>query len=383
MNSPLRVAMIIQGYHPRVGGAERQLAAVAPRLQARGLDVHVLTRRYPGLAAEEMVNGVPVHRLLIPGPKRVGTLVFLAAALLKLRQLRPQVIHAHELLSPTTTALAARRLWKTPVVAKVLRGGAVGDLAKLRRNSLSASRLRPLQTQVDRFIVVSREIDCELEAAGIPPQRRAFIPNGVDCQRFAPATPEQKAAARAQLGLPANQPVLVFTGRIDPEKNLALLLKLWPQIRLAAPQASLILVGDGEQAAELRAASPQGVLWSGKVSDPRPYLHAADIFVLPSLTEGLSNALLEGMACGLASVSSHVGGSEDVILPGVNGCLVPPNDAAALQDALVHLVTHPETCARMGTASRERITQEYDLETTVARLHSLYLEVTSQRSQPS
>jgi len=235
--------MIIQGYHPRVGGAERQLAAVAPRLQARGLDVHVLTRRYPGLAAEEIVNGVPVHRLPIPGPKRVGSLVFLAAALLKLRQLRPQVIHAHELLSPTTTALAARRLWKTPVVAKVLRGGAVGDLAKLRRNSLSASRLRPLQTQVDRFIVVSREIDRELEAAGIPPQRRAFIPNGVDCQRFAPATPEQKAAARAQLGLPANQPVLVFTGRIDPEKNLALLLSLWPQIRLAAPQASLLLSG--------------------------------------------------------------------------------------------------------------------------------------------
>ena len=168
MNSPLRVAMIIQGYHPRVGGAERQLAAVAPRLQARGLDVHVLTRRYPGLAAEETVNGVPVHRLPIPGPKRVGSLVFLAAALLKLRQLRPQIIHAHELLSPTTTALAARRLWKTPVVAKVLRGGAVGDLAKLRRNSLSASRLCPLQTQVDRFIVVSREIDRELEAAGIP-----------------------------------------------------------------------------------------------------------------------------------------------------------------------------------------------------------------------
>ncbi|GAP17880.1 glycosyltransferase family 4 protein [Levilinea saccharolytica] len=383
MNSPFRVAMIIQGYHPRVGGAERQLAAVAPRLQARGLDVHVLTRRYPGLAAEEIVNGVPVHRLPIPGPKRVGSLVFLAAALLKLRQLRPQVIHAHELLSPTTTALAARRLWKTPVVAKVLRGGAVGDLAKLRRNSLSASRLRPLQTQVDRFIVVSREIDRELEAAGIPPQRRAFIPNGVDCQRFAPATPEQKAAARAQLGLPANQPVLVFTGRIDPEKNLALLLSLWPQIRLAAPQASLLLVGDGEQAAELCAASPEGVLWPGKVTDPRPYLHAADIFVLPSLTEGLSNALLEGMACGLAPVSSHVGGSEDVILPGVNGCLVPANDGAALQEALVNLVSHPDICARMGAASRERIAQEYDLETTVARLHHLYLEVTPQRSQPS
>jgi len=89
------------------------------------------------------------------------------------------------------------------------------------------------------------------------------------------------------------------------------------------------------------------------------------------------------MACGLAPVSSHVGGSEDVILPGVNGCLVPANDGAALQEALVNLVSHPDICARMGAASRERIAQEYDLETTVARLHHLYLEVTPQRSQPS
>jgi glycosyltransferase involved in cell wall biosynthesis len=101
----IRVAMIIQSYHPRVGGAERQLAALAPLLQAQGVDVHILTRRYAGLKSFEVIDGIPVHRLPIPGSRPVASLSFSLSAQPLLYRLKPNLVHAHELLSPTTTAV--------------------------------------------------------------------------------------------------------------------------------------------------------------------------------------------------------------------------------------------------------------------------------------
>jgi hypothetical protein len=120
--------MIIQAYYPHVGGAEQQLMALVPLLQARGVEINILTRRYPGLNSFEIIGGAPVHRLPIPGPKAVASTIFTLSALPLLARLRPHLIHAHELLSPTTTAVAAKRLFGIPVVAKVLRGGTLGDI---------------------------------------------------------------------------------------------------------------------------------------------------------------------------------------------------------------------------------------------------------------
>jgi glycosyltransferase involved in cell wall biosynthesis len=160
--------MIIQAYHPHVGGAERQLMALVPLLQARGVEINILTRRYPGLKPFEMIGGAPVHRLPIPGPKPVASTAFTLAALPLLARLRPHVIHAHELLSPTTTAVAAKRLYNTPVVAKVLRGGVLGDIDKLQKKPLGQRRLATFRRQVDAFITISQEIDDELAALGVP-----------------------------------------------------------------------------------------------------------------------------------------------------------------------------------------------------------------------
>src|SRR4030095_5571364 len=137
----IRVVMIIQDYHPMLGGAQRQLAALAPLLQAQQVEVHVLTRRYVGLASFEQVDGVPVYRLPIPGPKPVAALTFIMAALPLIKQLKPDVFHAHELLSPTSGAIAAKRLYHLPVVAKVLRGGSLGDIGKLNRKPFAQQQI--------------------------------------------------------------------------------------------------------------------------------------------------------------------------------------------------------------------------------------------------
>src|SRR5262245_55216496 len=123
MNRLLRVAMIIQDYLPRVGGAERQLAALAPLLREQNVEIFILTRRYTSLSPYELIGGVPVYRLPIMKPGPVASLMFTLTALPLLRRLRPDLVHAHGLFSPTTTAVAARRWLGVPVAAKVLRGG--------------------------------------------------------------------------------------------------------------------------------------------------------------------------------------------------------------------------------------------------------------------
>ncbi len=371
MNPPIRVAMIITSYYPRVGGAERQISALAPLLCEQNVEIAVLTRRYPGFIPYEKIDDVPVHRLPIPGPKPLGSLVFTLAALPLLRRWRPHIIHAHELLSPTTTALMAKQLWRVPIVVKVLRGGIDGDLAKLRRNKLSARRINPIRDQVDAFVTISREIDAELEAIGVPAARRHFIPNGVDLGRFAPATSDERRAIRTRLDLP-NVPMAIFTGRFAIEKRLDHLIAIWADVRAFHPNALVLLVGAGPAEATLKSMAGAGIRFVGATSDVPSYLRAADLFVLPSATEGLSNALLEAMATGLPVIATAVGGATDVINHGENGLLIRADDQPALRDSILTILGDDPLREHLGRCARERVMRDYALPQTAQKLRALY-----------
>ena len=219
----MRVAMVILEYAPIVGGAQRQLAALAPRLQERGIDVQVLTRRVGGLPPREDIDGVPVHRLPAPGPKAVASLAFTGAVLGRLARLRPDVVHAYSLFSPSTVAILAGHMLRVPTVVKVLRGGAGGELARLRSKPFSGARTARLRRDIDRFVTIADEIDVELAELGVPRPRRCAIPNGVDTDRFAPLAQPERIRLRDDLGL-GDAPVAVFCGRLVPEKRVEVLL---------------------------------------------------------------------------------------------------------------------------------------------------------------
>lgn len=374
----LSVAMLIQGYLPRIGGAERQLASLVPLLAARGIDVHVVTRRFPDMLAHERVGEAMVHRIPIPGPKPVASLAYTAGALATIRRLRPDVVHAFDLLSPTTTAMLAQWLLGTPAVAKVLGSGSVGDLIRLRSNPLGGVRLALIRRRLDAFVVISDEVDAELAAAGVPAERRVRIPNGVDARRFAPAQPGERDRLRRHLGLP-DAPLVVFSGRLAPEKRLDHLLDVWRRLRAEHPEAVLAIIGTGPEQAALQRVAPPGVLFPGLVDDVVPWLQSADIFVLPSAAEGLSNALLEALATGLAAVATAVGGAGEAMEDGLSGRLVPAGDDAALLAALRNLLAEPATARRLGQAGRQRVMTYYRLETTADQLVRLYAALASPR----
>ncbi len=384
---PLRVAMIIQSYLPCVGGAERQLEGLIPLLRDRGVETRIFTRCYPGMAPFAVINGTPVYRTptlsswLRPAQlgKAADALTYTLFAVARLRHWHPDLIHAHELLSPATTALVAQRLWRAPIVAKVLRGGKLGDINKLHSRAGGRLRLRALRRNVAAFIAISREIDDELAAVGVPAERRVHIPNGVDTGRFSRLSSADRRCLRTTLGLTGG-PVIIYTGRLVPEKRLELLLEAWSPIRVTHPTAILLVAGSGPEGPRLKKHAGPGVRFLGQVEDVAPYLQAADVFVLPSATEGLSNALLEAMATGLPPIATAVGGAPDVILQGENGLLVPPNNKAALTEALYSLLDDPVRRATLGKAASIRITANYSLNSIAARLRTLYDTVLAESS---
>jgi glycosyltransferase involved in cell wall biosynthesis len=366
-----RVVMIFQSYLPEVGGAQKQLSMQAPLLQAHGVDVRVLARRRPGMKAFEIVDGVPVYRLLAWGPKPVAAILFILSAVWKIGCLRPDLLHAYELLSPTSAAILAKRLFRIPLLVKVLRGGKLGDWYKVLRGRGGQRRAKWIVDSVDAYAVISREIDAELEEQGVPESKRFFISNGVDLSHCKPVDRNEKSFLRARLGLPDNL-MAIFAGRLDPEKRLDQLLEVWPHIREQFANASLVLVGTGSDEKRLRETAGEGIIFVGRVGDAVPYYQSADLFVLPSATEGLSNSLLEALACGLPTVATTVGGATDVIQHGERGWLIPPDEPEKLQEGILTLFANEGLRERFSRAGREQIVENYSLEMVVAQLTALY-----------
>lgn len=331
----MRVAVLIQGFAPRIGGAERQLLAVLPHVQRLGVDVAVLTRRYPSLSGYEEVRGIPVHRLAAPGTGARASLGYTLGAQAVLRRYKPDVLHPHELLSPTTTAMLAKSHLRVPALAKVLSGR---ELEVLVRRPLGRKRLALWLRQIDYFHVVSREIDQALAALGISAERRIPLPNGVDVEHFRQAPARQRREVRDGWALSPTAPVVVFTGRLSQEKGIAQLLKAWQEVVRRRPDAVLVVVGEGAEAERLRSCGGDSVRMVGGVQDVQPLLAAADVFVLPSLTEGMSNSLLEARASGLPAVATAVGGSAELAEQDHGIHLVPPGDARALAAGILEVL---------------------------------------------
>lgn len=369
---PLRVAMIIQRYLPFTGGAEHQLAAIVRRLPEYDIQPCVITRRHDRSPLSEVIDGIQVWRIATPPTRAVASVSFTAGAMRRLHEFRPDIVHAHELLSPTTTALAWKAITRTPVIAKILRGGDIGDIGKLAGSALGRMRLGEIRRRVDLFAVISSEIDIELAQLEVATGRRRFIPNGVNVERFSPATAMEKRAIRRELGLPEG-PIALFAGRLDKEKRIDRLADLWPRVRAVVPGATLVIAGTGPLAAQLQGRTADGVHPVGVQADMAPWYRAADSFVLPSQAEGLSNAMLEAMASGLVCVATSVGGANDLLGAEEGGFLVRPRDDAHLVELIIRALSDP-MAKPMATAARRIVQSRYSLDATVSRIVETYRE---------
>lgn len=372
------------------GGLERSAHRLCRQLLTDGCRVFVLTRNYDGLARQELIDGVEVRRFPVWGRQRVlASLSYLVQALwwLLVHRRDYHLIHGHQSYAPATIGACAKLLLGKPVLVKVSTADLFSERRELERLPLFFFR-RWLLRRIDRFVVVNPHAREEFVELGIDAARIVHIPNGVPISQERALDAATRRQARARLGAPWER-LVVFVGRLSEEKNLDVLLEAWPSVLRRHPDAQLALVGDGgtfrnaepalrQQAGRLGVEA--SVHFVGRVSDVTDYLLAADLFVLPSSTEGMSNALLEAMAVGLPIVATRVPGNCELIRDEDSGLLVEPKDPQALAQAIIRLLWAPEQAARLGQAARETAASRFAIQRIGQDYLALYAELLSRTS---
>jgi starch synthase (maltosyl-transferring) len=215
------------------------------------------------------------------------------------------------------------------------------------------------------------------EVAKINPAQLTIIPNGIDPQQFDLAEP----VPRASIGIPDEAHLALWIGRLDPQKGLPDLLAAAEKVIVQRPAWYLALAGDGPQRGWLLqqlAELPQlreKVRVLGRRDDIAGLLKSADVLVNTSLWEGMPNAVLEAMAAGRPIIGTAVQGTEDLVVPGQTGWLVPSRELTALSSALIQAADSPETCRQFGQAGRIRVEQHFSLAATIEAYERLWSRV--------
>jgi glycosyltransferase involved in cell wall biosynthesis len=229
-----------------------------------------------------------------------------------------------------------------------------------------------------KTICVSNAVrDALIRQYKFPARKMVTIYNGIDPREFTP-NPDDREAIRQKLRIGPDDFVLVCTARLSREKGIDILISAISQVAKKNPSCKAVIIGEGSLKEKLAdQAHSLGIsghiFFEGFQPDVRPYLYAADAFVLTSHIEGLPFSVIEAMACGLPCIVTNVGGNAEAVVHKVNGLVVNPGSVDDVAQAILYLLSHPEEHARMARASRSRAQQEFDIEPRMADMKRLIL----------
>jgi glycosyltransferase involved in cell wall biosynthesis len=338
-----------------MGGQEKLLLEFARHADRRRFGLHFVSLSTRGILAEDLeACGWPVVALEEPPGLRPGLVLRLAGLF---RRWKTEVVHTHD-DRPLIYGVLAARLARVRRVIHTRHGQSFW--ITLRQTAL----VKMVARLTDRFVCVSEDSARLTIQHGVAAQRVGSIWNGIDVSRFPYAGPDPKGP-------------VVTVARLSPEKDIDTLLRAASLLAPQDPAFRLAIAGDGVCLPALkRTAADLGLgeraHFLGQVRDIPALLATASLFVLPSLSEGVSLTLLEAMACGLPVVATRVGGNPEVVAEAETGLLVPARDPTALAEAILRLRRDPDGCRRLGLAGRRRVESLFDIRHMVARYEALY-----------
>jgi glycosyltransferase involved in cell wall biosynthesis len=289
------------------------------------------------------------------------------------------VIHAHE-FGANTWGTMAGRLARVPVVATVHGRSYYADRARRRlayRVVSRAATMVAVSEDVRRFVV---------DSAGVSSRRVRVVHNGIGSPP--PLSPEVSLRARRELGICAGDRVITLVGSLYPVKGHRYLLEAAPQILKTCPSTVFLVAGRGDCEAALRQQAQSlgveaRVRFLGLRHDIPTLLELGDVFVQPSLSEGLSIAILEAMAAARPVVTTRVGGNPELVVDGETGLLVEPADAAGLASAVARVLADPAEGRRLGANGLARVRSRFSTETMVGQYELIYKAVTGRPAPPA
>ena len=358
-----------------IGGTERHVASLADGLDPSRFEHEFgCLRRSGEFLAQIEARGLTVNEYAVArlyGPHALAQQLRFAR---HLRRRRIQIMHSYNFY-PNVFAIPAARLAHTPVVLASIRDTGAHLTPRQRRVQRLSCRL------ADHILVNAEAVREWLTDEGYNPARISVIRNGLDLSRFPPGADDP--ALRRELGVPDGAPLIAVLSRLSRLKGVEDFLEAAADVSARFEQARFLVIGgnidpDGNayrDELEARAAAlglQQRVIFTGFRLDVPRLLSAVTVSVLPSLSEGLSNTILESMAAGAPVVATRVGGSAEALDDGVDGLLVPPRDPAALSRAITWVLEHPEEARGLGRRARARVAEEFSLQRMIRETECLY-----------
>ncbi|PXW95563.1 glycosyltransferase involved in cell wall biosynthesis [Sphaerotilus hippei] len=354
------------------GGLERVVTDLAIAQHRRGHQVTVCClHRTDGYKAELLAAGIEVVIAHKTGGLDLGAIRVLRRVA---RERRIEVVHAHSFMPNYYAAASLLALRGGPVLV-----GTSHDMGTRLANRQLRLLYRGSLLRTARVAMVGQQVhDRHVQMGHVPRHKAATVLNGIPVERFR-LSAERRAQARAALGVDGDTLLIGAVGRLVALKNHQLLIEVLPALLARWPGLRLAIIGGGPLEAELAGRVEQlglgaQVLLTGQRSGVADLLPALDVFAMPSLTEGLSIALLEACATGLPIVATRVGGNPEIIQDGTSGLLVPPADGAALQQALARLLESAPLRSQLGAAAERWVREHASIDAVCVAYDRLYAE---------
>ncbi len=378
-------AHVIHITEPVTGGVGRQVELIAAALPQHGFRLGLILslQRAPGYAVQAErfrkqgieVDVIPMRRQLSPVRDLVS--FFRIRRMLSRRQ--PDLVHTHASKAGMLGRRAARALGipvvHTPHVFAFewRRSGGLSFLYRVAE--------RMAASWCERILLLSYEqCECAYSVGIRPLEKLTVLPNGVDCDYFAPATRLQREHARARFGLAHDIPVVGMAARFEPQKGVGHFLRAAASLCRRVERIHFLLVGEGSLLDDARGMIRQfgiehAVSFCGNITHMRDFYHALDLFVLASLWEGCPYVILEAQASGVPVVATETCGSRALINDSETGMLVPVGDEAALARQVEQLLADRESAGRMAAWARAGIEKDFRLQDWSRQLAGVYTEI--------
>jgi glycosyltransferase involved in cell wall biosynthesis len=363
-----------------IGGTERQFVQLVQKIDPNRFDLHVscferVGSFLPAIEARSVpLSEYSIRRLYSPSTWRAQ---WQFARYLREHQIH--IVHTYGFY-PNFFAVPAARLAGVPVVIASIRD--TGEvLAPAKRRAQKAACRLATHVLANADAVRDRLVQDGYDAGKISVIRNGIVP--VHTERL-----ERGGPIRREFGIPDDAPILLVLSRLNALKGIPYLLDAMPSVLAQFPKARLLIVGDGAQRPTLERHSESlglkhAIIFTGFRMDVPNLLREASISVLPSLSEGLSNVLIESMTAGIPVVATQVGGNPEVIRNGVTGFLVPPKSSAELSRAILQLLNEPEMAESMGKVGILHIRQRFSIDRALHETEQLYASLLQSARQPS
>jgi glycosyltransferase involved in cell wall biosynthesis len=393
----MKILMVISQFHPIVGGVERQAQLLAKKLIEKGIRVDLITGWWKfGTSHKEMIDGISVVRNFcgwgIFGLNKHRTIrvlggvtyVISLSLFLILYGRKYDLIHVHQFLYPAfVSVLIGKKLLKMPVLVKSASSGSTSDIERLRQLPFGYFQLNFLLKELDYLVIISGATGKDFNQIGYFDSQISYIPNGVEI----PVTGKTTYSHVIR--------VITIT-RLSQEKGVDVLLRAWADVIREEKGLRLLIVGYGSLDSYLKSLScsldiAQSVDHIGMVQDASKYLKESDLFILPSRSEGMSNALLEAMSYGIPCVATKVGGNDELLGGGTeeilrggyvlakNGLLINPDDVEGLTKAILYFIRDERAREEVGKRARKFIQENHSIDLVAERYITLYKSVLSSR----